>query len=132
MSKCEPLLSDERLDALCREAGEPVDQPEYCGGPGLYSARRVRDHYESLIDSGKLRVVEEVELWHPSVPEEHWRKWLTGSQAEFFMLVTRCCSRNPWTPPWLMGRPEWDKEANDVTYPHRKYVCLGCGNPIKR
>jgi len=121
MNKREPLLSDE--DAIFRASiiRSPVE-----------AVRSVIRFYESLIDSGKLRVVEEVGLWHPSVPEEHWRKWLTGSQAEFSMLVTKCCSRNPWTPPWLMGRPEWDKEADDVTYPHRKYVCPGCGNPIKR
>jgi len=58
--KREPLLSDEAQYDLCGEAGEPVDQPEYCGGPGLYSARRVRDFYENLIDKGELRVVKKV------------------------------------------------------------------------
>ena len=124
MNKREPLLSEEMARNIMKNCAY---------NPGTMNpVTETAAFYEDLIDSGKLRVVEEVELWHPSVPEEHWRKWLTGSQAEFFMLVTRCCSRNPWTPPWLMGRPEWDKEANDVTYPHRKYVCPGCGNPIKR
>ena len=54
-------MSDEQQYDFCREAGEPVDQPEYCGGPALYSARHVRDFYERLIDEGRLRVVEEVD-----------------------------------------------------------------------
>ena len=130
--KREPLLSDEAQYDLCGEAGEPVDQPEYCGGPGLYSARRVRDFYENLIDKGELRVVKKVELWHPSVPEEEWKKWLAGSDADFSMLVTKCCSRNPWCPPWGRGIETWDDNKRELRLPRLSYVCPGCGGEIQK
>jgi len=50
--KREPMLRDDAMVGLC-EAGQLY--------PWQKEARKVRDHYERLIDEGKLRVVEEVE-----------------------------------------------------------------------
>ena len=102
MSKREPLLSDGRLDGLCHEAGEPNDQPDYCGGPGLYSATLVRAFYEDLIDSGKLRVVVEVEF----------------VDNDYDANVD--CNRCGWSICYI------HIEDNPMTF------CPGCGNPIKR
>jgi hypothetical protein len=52
--KREPMIDELALYDMCRKAGEPVDAPEYCGGPGTYSAQRMRKAYESLIDKGDL------------------------------------------------------------------------------
>lgn len=60
--KREPQISDGVLDSVARKHGEPIDEPEYCGGPILYAAMDIMSIYEELIDRGTLRVVEEVEL----------------------------------------------------------------------
>lgn len=105
-----PLVSDDIIIMHMHRANGDMDLCD-----------RIRQEYEDLIASGKLRVVKEVELWHPTVPEDEWRQWLTAPDPVFTMLVTKCCGRNPWTPPWLVG-----KETRN------RYVCPGCGNPIKR
>jgi len=126
--KREPLLSDAEL-------GELVDVRVPGRGVKRYyaecAAEEVRYRYERLIDEGKLIVAKEVELWHPTVPEEEWKKWLTGSDAEFSMLVTKCCGRNPWVPPWLSRRCQWDDDGT-FRMTKNEFVCPGCGGKIKR
>lgn len=84
-----------------------------------------------ISDEGRLKVVEYAELWHPSAPEADWRSWMNGSDSEFTMLVTRCCAKNPWTPPWLMGKAFIDDDGV-FNRTRNGYVCPGCGSPIKR
>lgn len=114
--KREPLLNDTELDSLC-----PYGTKQDSYGPWYEGAEDARAWYEGQITSGKLRAAEEAELWHPIVPEDEWRHWLSAPDPVFTMLVTKCCGRNPWTPPWLVG-----KETRN------RYVCPGCGNPITR
>jgi hypothetical protein len=127
MSERTPMLTDSEAQVLSPYTIE--DESYYAWNEG---AEAVRDYYEKLIVSGRLRAVEEVELWHPSVPEEEWRKWLVGTEAEFVMLVTKCCARNPWCPPWGYGKERWDEGKRDVIADRKQFVCPGCGNPIKR
>jgi hypothetical protein len=125
--KREPLLSVEKLvDEFCEV--HPLHAQLYAKQTACW----VRDFYENLIDKGELRVVKKVELWHPLVPEEAWRKWLTGSDAEFSMLVTKCCSRNPWCPPWGLGKGTWEDKEHEVKWPRILYVCPGCGGEIQK
>lgn len=104
MNKREPLLSDEYLGTLAPD-------PEWPDGPDWYpSSKQVRDYYESLIDSGKLRVVEEVEL----VRVEPGRQF--------------------YHPPWYCGACDYrityyDEDGQEAPRPA---FCPGCGNKIKR
>lgn len=123
--KREPMLSDNEVRRMV-DKWIAMDRPE------PYPSLMVRGAYEDLIDKGVLMAVKEAELHHPTVPEEVWRQWLTGSEAEFSMLVTKCCSRNPWCPPWGLGKGEWDTETLSVIYPRKSYVCPGCGAKIKQ
>lgn len=78
-----------------------------------------------------LKEVEFSEVHHPSVPEEEWIKWVDGTDSEFYMLVTKCCGKNPSVPPWGLDKAYFDEKWKY----HRiksKWVCPGCGNPIKR
>ena len=137
--KREPLLSEfgiiewaqeKALDMAQADDADPNWVSAYSAG--LRSGMRGgRDYYERLIDEGKLIVAKEVELWHPTVPEEEWKKWLTGSDAEFSMLVTKCCGRNPWVPPWLSRRCQWDDDGT-FRMTKNEFVCPGCGGKIKR
>jgi hypothetical protein len=95
-------------------------------------AEEVRDVYEIHIAEGRLKWVEFAEVHHPSVPEEDWREWLNGSDSEFSMLVTKCCGKNPWCPPWGQEKMEWNESEKRPTFTKRSWVCPGCGNPIKR
>lgn len=61
--KREPMIDELALYNMCREAGEPVDAPEYCGGPGTYSAQRMRKAYEALITKGDLIRKDELTKW---------------------------------------------------------------------
>jgi len=55
-NKRKPLLSDEFLGALAPD-------PDWPDGPEWFpSATQVRNTYEGMIDSGKLRIANEVEL----------------------------------------------------------------------
>lgn len=49
-----PVITDNGLYHICGKHGEPVNSPEYCGGPSLYAAQEVRDIYEGLIARGVL------------------------------------------------------------------------------
>lgn len=128
MSERKPMLSHEQMLEMAKESHF---EPRYYEVGELPFAISIRDHYERLITTGKLRVVEEVDLWHPSVPEEQWRQWLTGNDPEFTMLVTKCCGRNPWTPPWLLSKAFIDSDGVFNRTPSG-YVCPGCGNTITR
>ncbi len=128
-----PILNESQFNEMLNLAASnhsiSPDQLSAYDGMGI-----AQDFYEDLINTGKLRIVKEVELWHPSVPEETWREWLNGSHADFSMLVTKCCSKNPWTPPWLLGRSVLSdpNKMSGFNYPDRRYVCPGCGNSINR
>jgi hypothetical protein len=121
-----PLLSDDEIRDTFMYGSLIRDREHgFKSGAGY-----VRKFYEDLITRGELRAVNTVEVWHPSVPEDVWREWLNGTAAEFSMLVTKCCSRNPWCPPWGLGKGVWDEEEFVVKYERLMYVCPGCGNPI--
>lgn len=126
-SKRDPLLSDKDMIVSLEEM---VCHRGYAGGACWDTIERqmngleVRNHYERLIDEGKLRVVEEVEVWHPSVPEEAWKKWLTAKDDSFTMLLTKCCGQNPRR--FQRGSKE------SYGHPTGIWLCPGCGNPIKR
>ncbi len=125
----EPMMSDKWIDTheLPAElARHDQEEAESCR-VGMRVGRRF---YENLIKSGELLVARTAEVWHPSIPEEEWRKWLTGSEAEFGMLVTKCCSRNPWCPPWGLGKAIWDEKEREMRQPRLMYVCPGCGARI--
>lgn len=78
-----------------------------------------------------LKEVEFAEVHHPSVPEEEWIKWVDGTDSEFSMLVTKCCGKNPWVPPWGVSKAYFDKDWKYHTT-KSKWVCPGCGNSIKK
>jgi hypothetical protein len=129
-----PILSDDEIDAIVREGARHTQlydgmELERWKGGARWALRYVLN---AKIISGELRVVKKVELWHPSVPEDVWREWLTGSDAEFSMLVTKCCSKNPWCPPWGHGKGVWDDKDYTVKYPRLLYVCPGCGAEIQK
>ena len=108
-----PIVTMADVDLHCGELNERE----------AVACRWIIERYERLIDSGKLRVVEEVEVWHPSVPEELWRKWLNEDNG-IPMLVTRCCGRNPrrFSP------------YSEESYGCQRgvWLCPGCGNPIRQ
>jgi hypothetical protein len=95
-------------------------------------AEEVRDVYEIHISEGRLKWVEYSEVHHPSVPEEEWKKWVEGDDIEFSMLITKCCNKNPWIPPWAYKNAELDHINKRIIYPNKCWVCPGCGNQIKK
>lgn len=111
----EPLLPDSRM-----YLSVPTDQAQPDGSivPGvtkypLMSAGLVRDYYESLITSGKLRVVEEVEL----VPNG-------STDDENGSVIPLHAHRNcPGGYHEIRGYE--DSAEIDAKF------CPGCGNPIK-
>ena len=126
------MSNEKRAPLLSDEAANNMRDETWTSGRDSWEdpMNATRDFYEDLITRGELRVVKTVEVWHPSVPEDVWREWLNGTAAEFSMLVTKCCSRNPWCPPWGLGKGVWDEEEFVVKYERLMYVCPGCGNPI--
>lgn len=72
-----PLLSDDDLYGIAKNYGEPVDEPEYCGGSIFYAACEARDFYEDLITQGKLIVKGDKK---PCGPCEEKRKRLQATR----------------------------------------------------
>lgn len=101
--KREPQISDGVLDSVARKHGEPIDEPEYCGGPILYAAMDIMSIYEELIDRGTLRVVEEVEF-----------------KANTYDCSLTCTGCKEGFADYLM------EELEHVNY------CPGCGGKIKQ
>jgi len=94
MNKREPLLSEEMARNIMKNCAY---------NPGTMNpVSETRAFYESLIDSGKLRVVEEVEF----------------VDNDYDANVD--CNRCGWSICYI------HIEDNPMTF------CPGCGNPIKR
>ena len=90
-------------------------------------AKAISNWYEQEIVAGRLKVVKQVEVHHPRVPEEEWRECYSDPMRlkddSFGMLVTKCCSRNPHfnanrrhkyfgIPPLTWGCPECGLTVN--------------------
>jgi len=101
--------------------GNPNDERE------VRTAEAVRDFYEAKITSGKLKIVNKVEVHHPSVPEEVWMEWYKDPMRlrddSFGILVTKCCSQNPYFNS--------NRRESYFGVPPLTWACPGCGLTVK-
>ena len=100
----QPLLSDEAMDFISCPQYEDRPTDSQMIADLLIGITRVRDFYESLITTGKLRVVEEVKSYH-----------------EILFGCPSC--KSVWDK-----QPRWSQNGKIRTM----HYCPGCGNKIKR
>ena len=94
-----PMLSDEEIGSMIPTRHDAARVKP--NGMSMQGCRAVRDHYESLITSGKLRVVDEIDY----IPADTWACYCTCARCGY------ACSDT----------------GDQEPYP----FCPGCGNKIK-